>query len=84
MCSAARVLSCGFVYADFKTPAVETMEYLRAWDSLRRAYRKENPTVSEDALPEKVYDQTQEIEEDYYRYLDTLPLTKIMMKGNFP
>lgn len=62
-----------FIYADFEDPAQRILKHLELWGSFRH---REMPA---DVGAEKIYDQTQEIVEQYYRYQDTLTLLKEIM-----
>ena len=69
-----------FVYADFRTPALEAMQYPLMWEALRKEYRAASSSPPADTEPEKVYNQTQEIVDRYFAYQDTLRLTKDILK----
>ena len=69
-----------FVYADFRTPALEAIQYPRMWEALRKEYRAASPSPTADAEPEKVYNQTQEIVDRYFAYQDTLRVAKDILK----
>lgn len=71
-------LKCGeglldFIYADFDSPTQLALNHLRWWDVLHRG---ETPAS---LSAEKVYDRTQEVVEQYYRYQNTLPFLKEVM-----
>lgn len=57
-----------FVYADFRTPALEAMQYPLMWEALRKEYRAASSPPPADIEPEKVYNQTQEIVDNYFAY----------------
>ena len=60
-----------FIYADFDTPAQAVIHYLDSWE-----------LHTDTPAEEKIYDQTQETVEKYYRYQNTLQFTKgIMMES---
>lgn len=69
-----------FVYADFRTPALEAIQYPRMWETLRKEYQAVSPLPPVDTKPERVYNQTQEIVGRYFAYQDTLRLTKDILK----
>ncbi|MBO5379070.1 MAG: hypothetical protein J6A90_01960 [Clostridia bacterium] len=67
-----------FVYADFKTPAIEAMKFYNFMNALGNFIGEQSgktkPTEEEiqARAPEKVYNRNQLIVEDYFRYQDTM------------
>ena len=62
-----------FIYADFESPTQMVLDHIRWLDAAYGRETESSPST------EKVYDQTQEIVEQYYRYQNTLPLIKEIM-----
>lgn len=62
-----------FIYADFDSPAQLALNHLRWWDAVHHGESAAGLSA------EKVYDKTQEIVEQYYRYQNTLPFLKEVM-----
>ena len=61
-----------FVYADFITPLQPALRMYRFFAALREAHNKQNPKVDEaeeiELPPQKVYNRTQEIVDEFFAY----------------
>lgn len=70
-----------FIYADFHTPAKKALEFRAFISALNQAIGekkpdKSNETATQERAPEKIYNRTQIIVEDYLRYQSTVLLMK--------
>ena len=66
-----------FIYADFETPFKQAIKMPLAIEAFAEQYRKNNPDkVNKDPAPEKIYNQNQEIVQNYLAYTNTLIYTR--------
>ena len=70
-----------FVYADFHTPAKKALEFRLFLSALNQAIKESHTNEGEDATtqehtPEKIYNRTQIVVENYWRYQSTVAIMK--------
>ena len=66
-----------FIYADFETPFRQAIKMPLAIEAFAEQYRKNNPDkVNSNPAPEKIYNQNQEIVQNYLAYTNTLIYTR--------